>query len=220
MRGRLASFLAIGVLVTGCGPSASERGSDASPSASTVASTDPALLTVAATANIFGAGHELMPQPAGGGGGTEPPLYRLPSGTGRTVHFEDVAGTVIPIVDVGLENGPEGAGGGRTDIESTGGISGIVHDTNTMFLVGVFLTDDEPADPAPERLDVTDESFTSLAPQIAQVFLIGDGSGHKYTVPDDATRLFLGFADANRFVGEVGFYGNNTGSVEARVVVE
>ena len=222
-RQHIGSLLVVAVLATGCRPAASEpsgSATDASPSAGTTASQDPTLLKVSATANIFGAGHELMPQPGGGGGGTVPPVYVLPSGSGHTVRFEDVSGSVIPIADVGLENGPEGAGGGRTDIESTGGISGIVHATNTMFLVGVFLTDDEPADPAPERLDVSDETFTSLAPEIAQVFLIGDGSGHEYEVPAKATRLFLGFADANRFLGEVGFYGNNSGNVEARVVVE
>ena len=219
MRRQLGSLLAAVVVMSGCTsetPSPPASATSSPPVASTSASGDPSLVTVPATSNIFGAGHDLMPQPAGGGGGTPPPLIPLAPADQRIVFFEDVVGTVIPIVDIGLENGPEGTGGGRTDIESTGGISGIVHDSNQMFLVGVFLTDAEPADPAPERLDASDD-FRNLAPNIAQVFLIGDGVGHQYVVPDEATRLFLGFADANRFLGEVGFYGNNTGSVQARV---
>ena len=45
-----------------------------------------------------------------------------------------------------------------------------------MFLVGVFLDEREPADPAPERLDFsTSENYSTLSPLIGQVFFIGDG---------------------------------------------
>ena len=115
---------------------------------------------------------------------------------------------------------------GTTDILSLNGISGIkygIGDTTTnpptfpyeagktMFLTGVFLDDNEPHDPAPSRLDFTTsigigEGFTELAPDIAQTFFVGDGltgtgSGdlQRFLVPDTATRLFLGFADAVQF---------------------
>ena len=124
-------------------------------------------------------------------------------------------------------NGPTGDGSGPTDVKSLGGISGIVNRTNGMFLVGVFLTDLAPPDPAPPRLDFSStstggpppvgERFTELAPEIGQTFLIGNGKGHRYVVPDGATRLFLGFADAYLYVGCPGWYGNNDGNLKVTV---
>lgn len=127
---------------------------------------------------------------------------------------------MIPRDSDGIANGAEGDGYGPTDIESHGGISGIIDAHNGMFMVGVFLTDSPPSDPAPERLDFTDnETFTVLAPEIAQTFFVGDGIGRRYRVPPDATRLFLGFADAAAYRGEPGYYGNNGGSLEVTVEV-
>jgi hypothetical protein len=63
------------------------------------------------------------------------------------------------------------------------------------------------------------EDYELLEPEIAQVFLIGDGEGRTITVPDDATRLFLGFADAASFVGQPGYYGNNSGAIAVRVMI-
>jgi hypothetical protein len=88
----------------------------------------------------------------------------------------------------------------------------------------VFLTDEEPADPAPARIDFTDnEDFDRLQPEIAQTFFIGDGVGRSYLVPDDATRLFLGFADAYSGAGycngKPGYYDNNAGELEVTVAV-
>lgn len=192
-----------------------------SAAASAMPTLDPSLTVVPATANIFGAGHVILPAPGGGGSGTEPIVIQLPAGTGRSVTISHADGTVIPIGDLGLANGADGAGYGITNIESHGGISGIRHDGNTMFLVGVFLTDAEPADPAPERLEFADgEDFVTLEPVIAQVFPIGNGDGRTFVVPDEATRLFLGFADAAAFVGRPGYYGNNTGAIGVRVEVD
>lgn len=175
---------------------------------------------VKGTANIFGAGHELAPQPGGGGAGQLPVLWSLPPGAGRVVTITCAAGQVIPRLSDGIANGPGGDGYGPTDVQSYGGISGIVNAHNGMFLVGVFLTDAVPTDPAPERLDFTDgEDFTELAPEIAQIFFIGDGVGRRYVVPADATRLFLGFADAAAYQGQPGFYDNNGGHLEVTVVV-
>lgn len=115
---------------------------------------------------------------------------------------------------------------GTTDILSLVGISGIKYgrgDTTTtpptlpyeagktMFLAGVFLDDLEPQDPAPVRLDFTTsvglgEDFSELGPVISQTFFIGDGltgtgtgDVQRFLVPETATRLFLGFADALQF---------------------
>ncbi|MGH3115324.1 MAG: PEP-CTERM sorting domain-containing protein, partial [Gaiellaceae bacterium] len=119
-------------------------------------------------------------------------------------------------------NGPAGDRGvsGTTDVSSYEGISGIVHRQNGMFLVGVFLTDAPPAKSAPPRLDFTKrEQFDLLAPRTGQTFLVGDGKGHKYKVPQEATRLFLGFADAYLYQGVPGWYDNNDGYLNVSVDV-
>ena len=175
--------------------------------------------TVLATANIYGAGHEYGPAPGGGGRGTLPPVWELPSGAGF-VTISCAVGRVNPIRDNGIWNGAAGDGVGRTEVEAFEGISGIVHGRNGMFLVGVFLTDATPVDPAPPFLDFTaTETFDELAPEIGQAFFVGDGLGRKFLVPAGATRLFLGFADAALYVGPPGWYGNNVGQLDVTVEV-
>jgi hypothetical protein len=172
---------------------------------------------VRASANIFGAGSETAPSPGGGGAGIVPPSWELPAGA-SAVSVTSVTGCVNPVSGQAPWNGPGGSSTGPTDVQSFGGISGIVHRQNTMFLVGVFTTDRPPAEPAPERLDFTDaEDFAELEPAIGQTFFIGDGVARRFLIPTGATRLFLGFADAFAFVGPTGWYGNNSG--ELQVVV-
>lgn len=177
-------------------------------------------------ANIFGAGHAVAPQPAGDGGGYLPPVWPLPAGTSRIVTFPEVIGCVNPTSDVGSGgkwNGPDGDHVGRTDVTSYGGISGIVYQHNEMFLVGVFLSDSEPTGDGPGRLEFKDgQVFDLLEPELGQTFLIGDGVGHRYRAPAGATRLFLGFADADAFQGPPGLYYNNAGElhVTVKIVVE
>ena len=53
---------------------------------------------------------------------------------------------------------------------------------------------------------------------VGQTFFIGDGmtpSGlqQRFIVPPNATRLYLGFADAFSFQGPPGAYGDNTGGL-------
>lgn len=176
--------------------------------------------TVPGTANIFGAGVAQPPAPAGGGAGTRPPVWRLPSGAARIVRFPSVVGEINPIVGDTQFNGPGGDHLGPTDVTSWGGISGIVHGKNGMFLVGVFLTDGRPRRPAPPRLDFTGkERFELLAPRLGQTFFVGDGKGRSYRVPAKATRLFLGFADGFLYRGKPGWYGNNAGSLDVTVEV-
>lgn len=173
---------------------------------------------VSASANIFGAGSDAPPSPGGGGEGELPPFWRLPEGA-RVVTFPSITGTVNPLVGQASPNGPAGDKDRATDIESYEGISGIRHGGSGMFLIGVFLTDDVPSDPAPPRLDFTDrEDFEVLEPEVGQTFLIGDGKGRRYRVPPGATRLFLGFADATYFRGNPGWYNNNEGELD--VIVE
>jgi hypothetical protein len=179
---------------------------------------------VPGTANIFGAGRDEAPAPGGGGAGSLPPVWELPPGS-TMVSIPCATGEVTPLTAQPLMNGPagdrRGAGGESTGVSSYEGISGITNRNGGMFLVGVFLTDAVPSDPAPERLDFTDnEDFGELAPEIAQTFFIGDGVGRSFRIPAGATRLFLGFADAYLYRGPPGWYGNNGGELEVTVAVQ
>jgi hypothetical protein len=189
----------------------------------------PATVNVPGQANIFGAGHGVPPS-GDGGEGSLPPGVSLAAGTGRVLTVSNVTGTVNSGC-TGSANGPDGLHGGcgGTDINSTGGIAGIVDSQASMMLVGVFLTDSEPQDPAPARLDFSPsvglgEDYAAIAPGIGQVFYVGDGltgtgsgSAQQIQVPPNATRLFLGIADA--FVGDPGHYGDNSGNFTATVDV-
>lgn len=187
---------------------------------------------VSSYANIFGAGHPSnpTPSPGGGSGGVAAPWFSLSSGTGRVLTFSSVTGTSS--LSTGVSTTPDGlqvstgtaAFGLSTDISSYQGVSGIRLVKGSGFLVGVFLSALEPVDPAPSRLEFTNEgtlgfistAFTSLSPLSNQVFFIGDaltgnGSGTSQTfyIPDDATRLVLGFADAPGYSGLAGAYQDN-----------
>lgn len=114
---------------------------------------------------------------------------------------------------------PEGDPG-PSNIAPANGLSGIVHDQRAGFLCGVFLGASAPSDPPPPTLDFSDDAlgddFTDLYPQLDQVFFVGDGkvgtgwgAPHRFHVPDGATRLFLGVADAPYWNGSpLGFEGN------------
>jgi hypothetical protein len=225
--GAFAVMVSVVLAPSACVNAAVTPAASTTPAASATAASDPSLVRIDARANIFGAGHASPPAPGSGGAGVLPPMWPLPAGAARTLVFESVTGTVTGIVTVLAPNGPGGdhnaptqvtmSGGRGTDVESFGGISGIVDHGNTTFLVGVFLGDAEPTGAAPERLDFTDrEQFDILEPRLAQTFFIGEGGARKFRVPVGATRLFLGFADAFFWQGPPGYYGNNSGFLEAR----
>jgi hypothetical protein len=176
-------------------------------------------VTVGGKANLFAAG-----RPAAFDG-VLPLAVRFPAGPGKVVTFTSVTGTVIASAtwtSVGPDGNPWPA-----DISSYGGIAGIRHPGKAMFLAGVFLTDSEPADPAPQRLDFSSsDNFASLSPAVGQTFFVGDGltgtgsgSRQQFHVPPAATRLFLGFADGYNFSGPPGNYSDNGGALTAVVEV-
>ncbi len=182
-----------------------------------------ATLSVSADANIFGAGHTTPPHPGGGGAGTLPPSYSFRPGPGKVLRFTSLTGRCTLTTGLGF-HGPEGYLL-PTDINSTGGIAGLRHDREG-FLVGVFLGPDEPASPAPPKLDfraaALDTRFATLSPLIGQTFCIpasrastGALASQEFQIPPTATRLFLGFADAYTYTGDPGQYHDNAGALTA-----
>lgn len=177
-------------------------------------------LTVTAQANIFGAGHFPpmdTPNPSGGSGGTPPVVFAFPAHQFRALTFTNVAGTV-KLGNPTDTNGPDGGNFGYK-VASFNGIAGI--DAPVLgYLTGVFLDSNEPTDPPPAALNfsVIGRNFATLSPQIGQVFFIGDGltgtgagKVQEFIVPTNATRLFLGLADARYYGGGPGYYHDNTG---------
>ena len=159
--------------------------------------------------------------PDPGRGGTLPVRITL-APMGGYITFSSVKGKV-GCAGAGVQAGPDGGScaGGNTDILAANGIAGIVDHDKTQFLVGVFLGPTNPVR-APARLDFSDaakgSSFAELSPLIGQTFFIGDGttpSGlpQRFVIPPNATRLYLGFADAFSFQGPPGAYGDNTGGL-------
>lgn len=155
--------------------------------------------------------------------GVLPPVIEIPDGT-VSIYIPEVTGLVRAHPALQWA-GPEGNSAtlNDTDINSHMGVSGLVH-PRTLALLGVFLTDAEPSGSAPARLDYYDigEEFTSFSAALGQTFYIGDGWSdgelmYEFIVPDGATRLYLGLADAGYFTGEPGAYADNAGSFTADV---
>jgi len=104
-------------------------------------------------------------------------------------------------------------------IGSEHGIAGVVAPFES--LMGVFLDNGQPdRNRAPRLLTfrAKDRAFTTLHPQLRQVFFIGSGiakSGaiRRFLIPPGATRLFLGTMDG------YGWY-NNTGSYLVTATLE
>jgi hypothetical protein len=183
------------------------------------------ILTVNGQANLWAAGHTALPP---GTDGIGPPLVHFQSGSNQFLIFTSVSGLVdIGTAPDGYEfgyHGPDGIANlpYNDSYSAVEGISGFVDNSRIATLVGVFLDDTEPTNPAPASLDFSDtaigHSFSSLAPQLRQVFFIGDGltetgSGSRqiFIVPPTATRLCLGLPDNP--------YNDNLGSFDASFTI-
>jgi hypothetical protein len=184
-------------------------------------------VTVPATSDIFAADRTSVPA-FPGGGGTLPPGLTVTPGSVITVSSSgqvDCGG--------GAPSGPDGStGGGTVSIQSYRGISGADIPGGPvcgLALAGVFTGATPPANPAPSRLSFVTgpgRGFTTLEPALNQTFFIGDGltatgSGNEQTfiVPQGATELWLGFQDGQSYTSPPGYYGDDTGSVSAKVTV-
>jgi hypothetical protein len=178
-------------------------------------------VNVSGQADIFVSGTTSAPS-----GALLPSEITFPSGAGQVLTFPDVTGLTsygYPTATIGPDGGPaSGASTTGSDFASQGnGLSGIINDPGEVFfLVGVFLGSSAPPAVPPPTLDFTNNvNFPSLSPLIGQLFYIGDGltgtgSGQlqQFLVPEDATRLFLGFADGAEFRGAQ-TYADNSGSL-------
>ena len=123
--------------------------------------------------------------------------------------------------------GPGGNGVSGSSLTALDGISGYIGPQGP--LTGVFLDNLIPSSgPPPATLDFSPGGlgidFTTLSPQLKQVFYIGDGvtSGavfQEFVAPAGATRLYLGIPDGFGFVGEPGAYDDNDGSYRVTIGV-
>jgi hypothetical protein len=156
---------------------------------------------------------------------TLPPMLAVAGGDVIRVADPAVGG-----VNFFLGFGPPffGPGGGSTSgsaLGSFGGISGYTGPPGP--LAGVFLGAGDPTGgSAPPVLDfgLIGLDFLSLAPDIGQVFYIGDGvtSGgdfQTFIAPTGATRLYLGIPDGFGFTGPPGAYDDNDGAYRVRIGV-
>lgn len=127
-----------------------------------------------------------------------------------------VTGSVSYFGGAGAGSNPDGSAYGGLMSNYGDGIAAPVFN-RVDSLVGVFLGAASPTGgPTPVALDFSGGlSFASLAPQVGQVFFIGDGltsdsnagdppgAIQKFYVPTGATRLYLGTSDG------YGWYNNN-----------
>jgi hypothetical protein len=126
----------------------------------------------------------------------------------------------------GAPNLPPDGGASGMNVGGANGLSGLIGNGNIPF-VGVFTTDTDPyGSVAPATLTFDKNNPTSLSPQLAQVFYIGDGKdGYNnasgatltFTAPATATRLYIGAIDAYSFTATTGYYNDNKGQFTASV---
>lgn len=229
MRALLITVLLVSALLSGCGGE-EESPRAAAPAASATATPEPAETPAAATAgrfgapvvvpstaNVFGAGQEEPPGPAGGGPGDLPVELALPEGA-RTVRVTAANGKVTPLSDGEGSFAAAGAEGSKSDtwrMPAAAGISGIGHQNRRMFLTGVFLSGDAPSSKPPKAIAYGRKVPARQSPEIAQTFLLGGRQARTFRVPRGATRLFLGFADFKTYASErgAGDYTNNRGEL-------
>ncbi len=161
-------------------------------------------------------------------------MITLPSGA-TSVVFNSVTGSITTgcastegciVLNNGTGNNandPDGVGAAPATSSNTGtsSISGMIA-PGAGYLVGLFVPAGGPVGAAPAALDFTSTglgtAFTSLSPQLDQVFFIGDGltgngtgTQQTFNIPTGAVQLWLGISDAGGYVGAPGAYGDNLG---------
>lgn len=172
-----------------------------------------------------------------GSGGSPPAVYIFPAAPGQALTFSSVTGSWTCNYGV-AEYGPDGTTTGScfsvpNTFSPPGPFSGYDTTHFTGALVGMFLEDSLPASAPPTlRFYVGDSSqggirtnFTTLGPQVGQVFFIGDGKTgtgtgaiQVFSIPATATHLYLGFIDSCNNATP-GCYYDNEGSMTATFAI-
>ncbi len=140
--------------------------------------------------------------------------------SGRRIAFRQVTGTTSWASGSAGSYGPDGATSIRMMTQTSA--NGIGQTSAPLqSLVGIFVDDRQPstfsAAAAADFSTSTSRDFVTLAPQLKQVFFIGDGINsagdlQNFVVPTGATRLYLGLMD------ECGYWWDNNGIVETTVI--
>lgn len=175
---------------------------------------------VDATANPWGAGWKTAPND-----GTLPTKVAVPDGesfvtlthvTGEWSH----TGPMVSADGHAPDQDHECGGPPPCTVVPTNGLSGLTDAARFWYLVGVFIGPTEPSGNPPASLDFTRRhEFQTLAPELGQVFFIGDGQTsdgtlQRFRVSRGATRLYLGMADICAPPGEPACYFDNAGSLK------
>jgi len=179
-------------------------------------------VTVHATDSVYAVGSNAGA--AAGYGGTAPTgIAVLPATTYFTF---SATGTVT--VNGGNYNDADGVGSVAGEYNSGAAGLSAINSPTAGFIAGVFLGPGGPSGTAPAELDFTNAglgtSFSTLSPELDQVFFIGDGltgdgtgSVQDFYVPAGATELYLGLTDACNYSGGPSCYGDNSGTFAVTV---
>ncbi len=130
---------------------------------------------------------------------------------GEALTFDNIAGNG--------QNGPDEesvTADGNTNWV-LGNDAGAEHGKSNLYapissVIGVFLDDSVPAGNVPPTLDFSSpesREFKSLAPQLRQMFFIGDGMTtdgdvQEFAIPPGATRLYIGKMDGYEWNNNIG----------------
>lgn len=182
-------------------------------------------VTVNGSCNIYGAGHAPpndAPSVGSNGGGIAPAEIPL-ADLGNPPALILYATGAISFCSSCGNNGADGIAVIRAN-PSYNGISGITNCPGRS-LRAVFTSNSEPTNPAPPPLDfaVIGTNYTTLAPQLNQMFFIGNGLAEPSAtpqviqVPVGATKLYLGFVDGNGYNDTPDWYADNSGSLAVTV---
>lgn len=179
-------------------------------------------IEISAQANLYF--HEIMDTSMVPGGAGVLPIEIDIRGV-KMIGFEDVEGTVSCFGDYDSTyfGADGGAFGQKTDVTERGALSGIQHSKKVMFVTGVMISEYSRLDPPCPADDYTErENYEELYPPFNQVFFVGDGKNAKgvrqrILVRDDATTLYIGFADCLQ--GPASNYRDNKGTIKMTVVL-
>lgn len=172
--------------------------------------------------NLYLAGGNAYEFTPVGGVGLAPTAISLNAGTGRVLSLSAFGSAFFCGPSLCGTTTPDGPAIGSTNINGMGRIGGISAQTSG-FLAAVFLGPSLP-DSLPTHNVVSSIDDLSYAPELGQVFFVGDGytSGsllQQFLVPDGATEMYFGIADGFTFSGNPDFYDDNIGTYNIEYAV-